>query len=66
MAAAVGPDLLGCISDPQPCDISQYGCCPDGKTQANGDNFEGCSETLEVGVLVSAELTTFNSHALIM
>lgn len=27
------------------CEMSEYGCCPDGVTTAMGDNFEGCMES---------------------
>lgn len=42
MDAAVGPEYLGCVGDPQPCDISEFGCCPDGRTEARGEKFAGC------------------------
>ena len=34
---ALGPDLMGC-----PCGTSDFGCCEDGKTVAQGPNGEGC------------------------
>lgn len=37
MTNSLGPDGEGC-----PCWTSQFGCCPDGETQAEGPNLEGC------------------------
>lgn len=47
MTAASGPDYYGCMPrDPVPegidCAFSEYGCCSDGRTAAEGPNAEGC------------------------
>lgn len=39
--------LTGCEGDPQPCDVTRFGCCPDGYTEARGTYFEGCLEILD-------------------
>lgn len=35
--SAKGPNMEGCG-----CESSRFGCCLDGVTVANGENFEGC------------------------
>ncbi|CAG9855043.1 unnamed protein product [Phyllotreta striolata] len=41
------------IVDKKGCEESWYGCCPDGKTPAQGPNFGGCPSTCECNKLGS-------------
>ena len=46
MTISPGADQEGC-----PCHTSEFGCCPDGETKAQGSNLEGCGDcsTTEFG-----------------
>ncbi|XP_071840529.1 agrin-like isoform X4 [Apostichopus japonicus] len=48
------------------CEMSEYGCCPDGVTTAMGDNFEGCMETTTLFPMVNATETPENTSILVM
>ena len=30
-----------------PCDVTEFGCCPDGRNPATGEDFRGCADIPE-------------------